>query len=228
MHLSYTNDSALCRLFLSRHDIIQHSVRTGEITLALGRELGLSNTDLFELLLTACLHDVGKAAVPHFILDKPGPLTSNEWAQIKLHPILGHSLIQAVPAFCSVAPGILYHHERWDGKGYPHGVRATDIPVAARIISIADAFDAMTTCRPYRQPLSAEQAISELIKEAGKQFDPDLARTSVNVVRRLPHSLNRLSAVEVQLEQVAVVVVESTGWTAVTDASRRDQLIALA
>jgi len=222
MQLRCGSDSALCRLFLGRDDIVQHSIRTGELTLALGQELGLADADLADLLLAACLHDVGKAAMPHCILDKPGPLTSDEWSLIELHPVLGYGIIQSVPELCSTAPGILHHHERWDGQGYPHGLCALDIPLSARIISIADAFDAMTNDRPYRQSLSTEQAMAELLREAGKQFDPELTHASINAMRRLPHrTSNRLGMIKRQLEQVAAVVTQSRVWIAVSDISHR-------
>lgn len=224
MHLRYGADSALCTLFLGRDDIVQHSIRTGELTLALGQELGLAEIDLSDVVLAAGLHDVGKAVVPHSILDKPGSLTSSEWAQIKLHPVLGYGMIQSVPRLRSTGFGILNHHERWDGQGYPYGLCALDIPLSARIISITDAFDAMTNDRLYRQSLSTEQAIAELLRESGKQFDPELTHTFISVVGRLPRGdSSRCDMIRSQLEQVADMVTQSHVWIAVADASRRHQ-----
>ncbi len=130
-----------------------------------------SDDDIFDIRLAASLHDVGKIKVPDSILRKDGPLDASEWAVMKQHSSVGADLLMRLgnPA---VVAAVRYHHERWDGRGYPHGLSGTDIPLSARIIAVADTFDAITSCRPYRGPSNRLRAIEVLKEEAGKQFDP--------------------------------------------------------
>jgi HD-GYP domain-containing protein (c-di-GMP phosphodiesterase class II) len=118
------------------------------------------------------LHDVGKVAVPDAILTKPGPLDEEEWAFIRRHTIIGERIIGAAPALTRVAALVRHSHERWDGRGYPDGLAGADIPLGARIVAVADAFDAMTSPRPYSRPRSPAAALDELARNAGTQFDP--------------------------------------------------------
>ncbi|MEN3186247.1 MAG: PAS domain-containing protein [Atribacterota bacterium] len=148
-----------------------HSRRLRDMALRMGKVLGLPSSDLDALELLARLHDLGKLGVSRTILSKPGPLNEKEWEEIKKHPEIGYRIAQASPELLPVAEGILTHHERFDGSGYPQGLRREEIPIIARIISIIDAFDAMTSIRPYRRPLTREEALQEIRRNAGTQFD---------------------------------------------------------
>jgi HD-GYP domain-containing protein (c-di-GMP phosphodiesterase class II) len=156
-----------------------HSARVTLIAEGLARKLGWRGERLEALRLGGSLHDVGKIAVDASLLCKPGPLTEEELAEIRTHPIEGARLIEAVPDFRAALPYVRHHHERWDGGGYPDGLGGEDIPVEARLLGVADAFDAMTSDRSYRPALSVEQALTELERCAGSQFDPELTELFV-------------------------------------------------
>jgi diguanylate cyclase (GGDEF)-like protein len=143
-----------------------------EACLAVGRELGLDAGELPTLQAAASLHDIGKMAVPDAILSKPGPLTEDEWQFIRRHTLTGERILRAAPALAPVAPLIRSSHEHFDGSGYPDGLAGEQIPLASRIVAVCDAFDAMTSARPYRTAMSAEGALDELRRCAGGQFDP--------------------------------------------------------
>jgi len=151
-----------------------HSSRVTVYTMDMARELGVTEgTDgWLDIERASLLHDVGKIGVSDAILNKPGPLTSEEWQQMRKHPAIGYEMLKDVK-FLSTAAEIVYtHHERYDGKGYPTGLKAEDIPLGARIFAVADAFDAMTSNRPYRRALSADKAREEITTNSGTQFDP--------------------------------------------------------
>ncbi|MCX7668192.1 MAG: diguanylate cyclase, partial [Atribacterota bacterium] len=159
-----------------------HSQRLKNIALKMGAVLGLSDAELDTLELLARLHDLGKLGGSRAILSKPGPLTEKEWEEMKRHPEIGYRIAQASPELLPVAEGILTHHERFDGSGYPQGLRGEEIPLVARIIAIVDAFDAMTSIRPYRRPLTREEAFQEIRRNAGTQFDPFLVEVFFKVM----------------------------------------------
>jgi putative nucleotidyltransferase with HDIG domain len=161
-----------------------HSARVTAFAEALARALGWRREQLDLLRLGGSLHDVGKIAVSVGVLRKPGPLTEAELGQIRRHPVTGARLIECFEEFEAALPYVLHHHERWDGSGYPHGLRGGEIPIEARLLGVADAFDAMISRRAYRPALSVEQALVELERCAGSQFDPELARTFVESWRR--------------------------------------------
>jgi two-component system, cell cycle response regulator len=156
----------------------------GELALAVGRELHMGPEGLDEVARAAELHDVGKIAVPDAILDKPGPLDPVEWSFMRRHPLIGERILLEAPALRPVARLVRSSHERWDGSGYPDGLRGDDIPLGARVVAVCDAFDAMTTERPYRVPMSHADAIEELHRCAGTQFDPMVVQAFCNVVAR--------------------------------------------
>jgi putative nucleotidyltransferase with HDIG domain len=150
-----------------------HSERVSKLSVAIGQRMALSSADLEVVRLGALLHDIGKIGVPDDILRKSGPLTAAEFEQIKLHPALGARILRQVHFLAPHVPIVELHHERPDGNGYPFGLRGDDIPVVARIVHVADAYDAMTTARAYRPSLPAEHAFAELHRYSGSQFDPD-------------------------------------------------------
>jgi two-component system, cell cycle response regulator len=155
----------------------------GTLTLDVGRMLGLRRDELEELERAGQLHDLGKLAVPDEILSKPGPLDEREWAFVRQHTIVGERILRASPALRSVATVVRASHENWDGSGYPDGLSGEDIPLASRIIRACNAFVAMTSRRPYREAMSVEDALEELERCAGTDFDPTVARVLVARVR---------------------------------------------
>jgi two-component system, cell cycle response regulator len=151
-----------------------HASDVAELAVPLGRRLELSSEDLELVRQAAELHDVGKLAIPDAILDKPAPLDAGEWELVRRHPIIGQRIVAAAPALGSVADIVRATHERLDGAGYPDGLAGDEIPLVARIIAVCDAFDAMTSARPYRAAFSEEEALGELRRCSGTQFDPDV------------------------------------------------------
>jgi HD-GYP domain-containing protein (c-di-GMP phosphodiesterase class II) len=151
-----------------------HSERVTKFAEAIGRELNLNEDQMRVLTISAILHDIGKIAVPEQILDKPGKLTDEEFGVVKKHPQAGADIISSIPSYDIILPGILHHHERWDGTGYPKGIGEKDIPLLARIICIADVYDALTEDRPYRKAWSREQVYEFFEDQRGKMFDSEL------------------------------------------------------
>jgi len=163
----------------------EHALRVRDLCLAFGNELQLSDSIIDELSVLASLHDIGKIAIPESILKKRGPLTDDEWAIIKKHPEMGYRITKATHGMSIVADDILYHHERWDGLGYPHGLQGEQIPLASRILSIVDTFDVMTHDRPYKKALSKQEALNEIKRCSGTQFDPEKAEAFVQFTQKL-------------------------------------------
>ena len=152
----------------------QPSALIASIVVAMARNLDLPKAEVDRIRTAALLHDVGKVAVPAEILDKPAALSSAEWRTVVQHPRIGQVILEQAAALKEAVPIILHHHERYSGHGYPFGLRGNDIPLGARIVSIADAYDAMTHDRPYKRAISHDAAIAELRLHAGTQFDPEL------------------------------------------------------
>ena len=150
---------------------------------AVGQELGLSEEQMTPLVQAAALHDVGKVAIPDAILDKPGPLDEAEWEFMRKHTLIGERILAEAPALAEAAKIVRASHERFDGEGYPDGLKGEEIPLAARIIAVCDSFDAMTANRPYRTAMSAEGALSELHNHSGTQFDPAVVAAFVKTIR---------------------------------------------
>lgn len=162
----------------------QHLERCRVYGMALLRELSLVN-ELREAEYGFLLHDAGKVGVSERILNKPGPLTAAEWRIMRTHPLIGYQMVGGIPFLQPAAEVVRYHHEMFDGSGYPEGLERERIPLAARVFSIVDAFDAMTTDRPYREAMSLDRAASEFEKMAGTQFDPDIVKVFVPMCERL-------------------------------------------
>ena len=160
----------------------EHMSRMRSLALKLGKKLQFSEERLDELSLLSSLHDIGKIAISDNIILSPLKLTNEEHEMMKKHTEIGFRIANSNSDLASIAKGILSHHERWDGKGYPMGLEGKRIPITARTISIIDAYDAMTNDRPYRKAHSKEYAIKELLKYAGKQFDPVLVEQFISII----------------------------------------------
>jgi HD-GYP domain-containing protein (c-di-GMP phosphodiesterase class II) len=158
-----------------------HSHRVTRLATGVAVALAWDERRLRTLELGGLLHDLGKLAVPAFVLGKPGPLDARERACVRLHPTVGARLVERVATLRAAAPSVLHHHERWDGGGYPLRLAGAAIPEEARLLAVADAFDAMTSNRPYRAALTATRALDELGRCAGSQFDPRLVRAFLDV-----------------------------------------------
>jgi putative two-component system response regulator len=163
-----------------------HSLRVRAHAVGLGQRLGLERLALKRLSLAAKLHDIGKVGLPEGILNKPAPLSADEMSQVRAHPVIGERILAPIIHNRDVLAAIRHHHERFDGAGYPDGLRGTDIPLLARIITIADCFDALTTFRAYRASLSPDAALDSLRRDAGTHFDPALVPVFAEMVCRGP------------------------------------------
>jgi len=159
-----------------------HARRLEDLCRTVGEKIDLSSHQLTDLALLAQVHDLGKVGIPDYILYKPGPLNEEEWEVMRGHPEKGYRIAVASPDLAGVADLILKHHERWDGSGYPLGLKEKEIPVECRIISIIDAYDAMTNKRPYSKVKSREEALAEIKRGSGSQFDPDLVAIFLSVI----------------------------------------------
>jgi putative nucleotidyltransferase with HDIG domain len=172
-----------------------HSFRVAKYVMAIARELGIpeDSPELIDMQRGALLHDVGKIGVPDYILHKPGPLTPEEWDDMKRHPHIGFDMLRDISFLRGAADIVHSHHERFDGKGYPRGLRGEEIPLGARIFTIADAFDAMTSDRTYRKALPPEMARAEVLRHSGTQFDPQVVQAFLMVydaiLREVPSGL---------------------------------------
>jgi HD-GYP domain-containing protein (c-di-GMP phosphodiesterase class II) len=171
--------ASIARALEQRDQTNGHGARVAALAEPVAVRLGWDRERIRGLRFAAPLHDVGKVEVRPQVLGKPGPLTLAELAEIRRHPRAGAQLVLPLQRFHAALPYVLFHHERWDGNGYPAGLRGRRIPVEARIVAIADAFDAMISPRPYRPALTHEHALTELMRGAGTQFDPVAAELFV-------------------------------------------------
>ena len=162
----------------------QHIERCRLYGMALLAEMGLADENR-EAEFGFLLHDCGKVGIPESVLNKPGPLTAAEWRVMRTHPLIGYQLVADIPFLRTAAMVVRCHHEMFDGTGYPAGLRGEEIPLAARVFSVVDAFDAMTADRPYRAALPLDAAVEELQKMAGTQFDPEVVRIFAPLSERL-------------------------------------------
>ena len=217
-HVLQTSDlhlatiEALARAIDAKDQTTQMHIRRVQVyATGLAKKLGLPEPEIQGIKTASLLHDIGKLAVPEHILSKPGPLTQEEFQKIRIHPQVGAEIIAAVPFPYPVAPLIMSHHERWDGKGYPQGLAGADIPLGARILTIVDYYDAVTTERPYHKALSYESAIGLLKHESGRALDPKLVPLFIEL---LPSLIAELGPGERETEP-AEPVVALPGSTAV-------------
>jgi putative nucleotidyltransferase with HDIG domain len=161
-----------------------HSMRVAYFSLVTGQEAGLSSEEMSVLEMSAIFHDIGKIGTPDAVLNKPSRLDEDEFQIMKQHPEKSFEILKEFPMFDKIAENARYHHERFDGKGYPIGLKGDEIPICARIILIADTFDAMTSTRSYRKGLSYEVAYEELLQFSGSQFDPKMVRYFIQGMKK--------------------------------------------
>jgi putative nucleotidyltransferase with HDIG domain len=184
--------SAICQSLLALANALEakdaytrgHSERVAKLGRRIACELGLDADQMAAVGEAGLLHDVGKIGVPEPTLQKVGPLTSEEWQVMRRHPLVGAQIVAPFEFFSRSASFIRHHHERWDGSGYPDGLAGAAIPLGARIIAVADVFDALTSRRPYRAAVSREAAVSQLLDEAGRTLDAHVVATCVRLLRR--------------------------------------------
>ena len=177
-----TIDIIMSTLFAKSNREMQHSQRVSEICMEIAMLMDFNKEAINQIRIAGLMHDIGKIGIDERILNKPQSLTSEEWQEIKRHPEIAYRILSSANEFSEMADYILEHHERWDGKGYPKGLKGEEISLQARIIAVADTYDAMISERPYRQPLSEDFAVQEIISNAGIQFDPVIVKVFINDV----------------------------------------------
>jgi putative nucleotidyltransferase with HDIG domain len=160
----------------------QHSVRVSRICVEIGKAINLPENEVNKLKVIGLLHDIGKIGVSEAILNKMGKLTASEFEEIKKHSEIGYRILSSSPHTSEIAQDVLDHHERYDGRGYPRGKPGNKLSLMTRILTIADSYDAMTSERPYKSPMSKSEAIEELLLHSAKQFDPELVEVFINNV----------------------------------------------
>jgi putative nucleotidyltransferase with HDIG domain len=195
------------------HTAQTHIRRVQVYAAGLARALGMPDNEIDGVKTAALLHDIGKLAVPEHILSKPGPLTQEEFQKIRIHPQVGAEIVSGVPFPYPVTPLIMSHHERWDGKGYPVGLKQDEIPIGARILSVVDYFDALTSDRPYHKAMSFEAAIGLLRQESGKALDPRVVQTFIALYPALAAEAEASQEPPRKLTRVAAVATASA-WSA--------------
>lgn len=181
-HHSATLNSIMATLYARSNETEEHAQRLARICKLIGESMGLEQSHIDDLQLFSMLHDIGKVGVPDHVLNKPGKLTEKEWGVMEKHSEIGYKIAMTSPEFAMVAEYILSHHERWDGRGYPRGLCGEEIPLLSRILSVADAYDAMTEDRVYRKALAKEVALKEIRENAGTQFDPQVVQVFIECV----------------------------------------------
>ena len=160
-----------------------HSTRLAEWAVRIGQELGLAADGVEDVEVAALLHDAGKVGVPDAILKKPGPLDAGEWRIMRMHPEFSWAVLRLVPGLERASLFALHHHEKYDGSGYPAGLRGVEIPIGARIVSVIVAFDAMVAVRPYKEGLPCDEALRRLQTDSGSHFDPVVVRHFLHIAR---------------------------------------------
>jgi putative nucleotidyltransferase with HDIG domain len=168
-------------LVLRDPDNAGHAARVTELAVRLAEAVGAGPNPIKAIKAGGPLHDIGKLELDRAILDKPGALDPAELEEIRAHPELGARMLRGIRSMRMSLDCVLHHHERWDGGGYPHGLGGDEIPLEARILAVADAYDAMTSKRPYREPRTRDEALAEVERCAGSQFDPRIARAFLNL-----------------------------------------------
>ncbi|GCE07843.1 HD-GYP domain-containing protein [Dictyobacter aurantiacus] len=181
-HLSYLS---LKEFYVYQRTVSGHARQVKLLAQAVAHQLQQTEEEVYLLGLAALMHDLGKIAIPPALLNKPGPLTEQEWIVMRLHPVIGASLLEkAGGTWSSVAPAVLAHHERWDGDGYPYRLAGEEIPLHARILAVADSYAAMTELRPYRTAISPAEARTEIRRGIGRAYDPRVAEAFLALCSR--------------------------------------------
>jgi putative two-component system response regulator len=182
-----TREATICALnqMLDLKDLNTgvHSTRLAEWAVRVGQELGMEEGGLADIEVAALLHDAGKVGVPDAILKKPGPLDPAEWRVMRMHPEFSWAVLRLVPGLERASLYALHHHEKYNGSGYPSGLKGEEIPIGARIVSVIDAFDAMVASRPYKEGLPIEEALDRLVKDSGSHFDPAVVGHFIPIAR---------------------------------------------
>ena len=176
-----TLEALVTALDAREHETQAHSERVSQFTVRLAQAMGVSGPDLEVIRKGAMLHDIGKIGISDLILLKPGPLTAEEWTEMRKHPMIGAWIVNGVDSLQSASQIVLSHHEKFDGTGYPRNLRGLEIPLGARVFSVADTFDAMTSDRPYNRSRSSEEAREEIRRHAGSQFDPEVVERFLEI-----------------------------------------------
>lgn len=184
VHYENTLEALVAALDAREHETGNHSKRVAQYTLLLSEGLGIPQPDRLEIYRGAFLHDIGKIGVSDIILLKPGKLDPQEWEEMKRHPLIGQTILKQIGFLGAAVKTVLSHHERFDGNGYPEGLKGEEIALGARIFSVADAFDTMTTDRPYRAAMNLERAREEILRCSGSQFDPAVVEAFLNISDR--------------------------------------------
>lgn len=179
---SYTVQVIMQTLYENISTEQNHSESVSKLCRSIGNALGLSDEKVEELRILGVVHDIGKIAVGAYLFNLPRALEEWEWIEVKQHMGIGYRILRLVKEYSKIAEAVLAHHERWDGSGYPKGLKGEEIPFNSRILAIADSYDAMISVRPYRKPFNREQVVSELKNNAGKQFDPELTKVFIEKV----------------------------------------------
>ncbi|MCX7940257.1 MAG: HD domain-containing protein [Endomicrobia bacterium] len=189
LHNAYLQITRALALTLESKDeyLIGHSDNVTKYAVMLAKKLGLSEREVYIVAQATMLHDLGKIGIHDYILNKPGKLTEKEWEEVKQHPIKGAKILEPLPFLGEVAKTVLYHHEHYDGSGYPEGLKGEQIPLLSRILTLADSVDAMLSERPYKErPMTIDEMLQEIILQKGKHFDPNLVDKFVEIVKEHP------------------------------------------
>ncbi|HUK55208.1 MAG TPA: HD domain-containing phosphohydrolase [Nitrospiria bacterium] len=184
LNYDHTLEALVAALDAREHETGNHSKRVAQYTLLLSEPFDISKSDRLDIYRGAFLHDIGKIGVSDNILLKPGKLTAEEWTEMQRHPSIGYNILKQIGFLEGATRTVVSHHERFDGKGYPKGLRGDEIPLGARIFSVADAFDTMTTDRPYRKALTYPASRDEILHCSGSQFDPKVVEVFLKISQR--------------------------------------------
>ncbi|MGH2686440.1 MAG: HD-GYP domain-containing protein [Actinomycetota bacterium] len=181
LHASYFSTMETLAFLIEAKDVgtRRHLDRTRDLAVALTRIVAPELAERPEIAHGFLLHDIGKVGIPEDVLTKRGPLTASEWSVMRTHPVVGAHIVTPIRVLGDAVDVVRFHHERYDGSGYPHGLQAGDIPLSARIFSVVDAFDAITSDRPYRPARDPDAATSEILRCSGSQFDPEIVEAFV-------------------------------------------------